>query len=212
MSVILLLVIFSGSLISYVLLNGFGLTNPIIRYPIIIVSSYLLLFLYVRIYLQEILFDKNSTSDSDSLVNDFVFELGDIGPSFNKGSIDLTIQTSLESDLTGLTEILDAGDDEIGLVLLIAAISIVLVFGSSFILIWHSPELLSECLVQIFLVTGIERKIHKYRDSYWIAHFFKATILPFAFIFALGFLVGLGMYRTCPTAQSFKQYIQVCKS
>lgn len=105
-------------------------------------------------------------------------------------------------------------DDEGGaiVVLVVGGVLAALVFGSGAYFIWHSPEILSECLLQVILVSGMRRRMNKFSETEWISHIFKTTIWPFLIVLIVSIILGACLRAKCPEANSLRDYKSECRT
>lgn len=116
------------------------------------------------------------------------------------------VKETASSSISGLV------DDEGGaiVVLVIGGILAALVFGSGAYFIWHSPEILSECLLQVILVSGMRRKMKNFTETEWASHIFKTTVWPFVMVLVVSFVLGATLRGVCPEANNLKDYKSNC--
>lgn len=218
MTLIMLLTVFFGIVSNFVMLTTLGLTHPAFRYPMTVILSYCWFLLFIRIYIRNILLQTSKGS-----VLDFI----DISPNIQSGTSDNTIPWSgggasgdwgcgevvTEVAKEAATESAGASvaglvDDEGGaiVVLIIGGLLAAIVFGSGAYFIWHSPEILSECLLQVILVSGMRKRMNKFTEAEWISHMFKTTKWPFFLVLIFSLFLGLGLRVVCPEANNFRDY------
>lgn len=230
MSLIMLSTIFLGMVSNFVLMNTIGISHPAWRYPLTVLLSYGWFLFFIRLYVRNILLKSSSGS-----VLDFV----DVIPNMNsQGSSTSSIQWSGDGGTFSgggasgdwgcgdvVTEVAKeatkeavgssvAGlvDDEGGalVVLVIGGILAALVFGSGAYFIWHSPEILSECLLQVILVSGMRKRMKKFSETEWASHIFKTTVWPFVMVLVVSFGLGVTLRGVCPEANNLKDYKLNC--
>ena len=222
MSLITMLTILIGFYVNLLLLNSSAILYPGIRYPVVVLFSYGLFLLLIRLYLKQFFENKSYLDSAD--ITEFPADLptrGERGPEmvweggggqFSGGGAtgDWSDGSEvIESDSFDLSEV--ASDDGLGLILgfvLVGGLSIL--FGSSVYLIWHSPEILSELFLQIILTSGVRRKFKKVAVKDWVGHLFKMSKYPLLLAFIVSILFGIGLKKFCPEANSLKDYRAQC--
>ena len=110
---------------------------------------------------------------------------------------------------SSLLDVADA-DEGVIVVVIVGIILAAVVFTSGTYLIWHSPEILSECLLQVILVTGIKRRMNRFSESEWLAHILKTTVIPFLVVFVVSMIFGGVLKDKCPEANSVKEFRETC--
>lgn len=232
MFLVMLSTIFLGIGANFVLYRILGLDHPALRYPLTVAISYGWFLLFIRYYIKIILDDLHEDdSDEESildavdlldlpsvpteevLVDEPIFLPGQ-GGKFSGGgaSGDWGAAKSTDSDSSSILDIPDIGDADEGIiiVIIVGAILAAVVFASGTYLIWHSPEILSECLLQVILVTGIKRRMNRFSEAEWLAHILKTTVIPFMVVFVMSIIFGSVLKEKCPEANSFKEFRESC--
>lgn len=230
MSIIMLSTVTLGLLTNFLMMK-LEITHPGIRYPLAVLFSYLWFLFFIRIYIRNILMTSSESSLPDLLDlplnlqggsnvpsplssswsgNGGQFSGGGASGSWGMSDSSSQAATSLLKDSAGdsLSELVS---DEGGVVILIVgAILFAVVFGSGAYLIWHSPEILSECLVQVILVSGMRKRMKSFSESEWASHIFKKTIFPFIAVFILSLILGFLLREICPGANNIQDYRNSC--
>jgi len=199
MSFIMFSTIFLGIVSNFIMLRYMVLSNPSARYPLTVLLSYGGFLLIIRYYIKNILFRSLSEEALDTV--DFAHDGHDVMTDADSGS---------GSDTA--FSLGDVGDGEEGaiIVLVLGGAIAAIIFGSGVYFIWHSPEILSECLLQVLLVSGIRRRMRKFSEAEWSSHILKTTILPFLMVLVLSLILGLYMKEFCPDASTFQEYKNSC--
>lgn len=231
MFLIMLSTIFLGMVSNFIMMNTFGVTHPALRYPLTVLLAYGWFLLFIRFYIRNILLESSRSSFLD-----FV----DLTPNINSGTgtgtssvpwnggggtfsgggasgdwgcsevvaeaAKETAKETVGSSVAGLV------DEEGGaiVVLVIGGALAALVFGSGAYFIWHSPEILSECLLQVILVSGMRKRMNKFSETEWVTHMFKTTIWPFIMVLVVSCILGASLRGICPEANNLKDYKTNC--
>jgi hypothetical protein len=194
MTFLLTSTVIMGIICNFLLLNFLSLKHPGMRYPLSVALSYCWFLFSVRIYIRNILPPtyQNSQVDLDlSSVDMFL-------PDSDQSSFEDRPFSGGEFNIDGSLDL-----DDGGVVILLGTVIMAVIFGSGVYLIWHSPEILSECLLQVMLVSGM-RKGMKRGD--WFKHLFKSTIFAFTIVFLLSIGLGLALRAVGPEVNGLKDY------
>lgn len=232
MSIIMFSTVFLGVVSNFIMMNTLGVTHPGVRYPLTAILSYGWFLLFIRIYIKNILVSSSPSTHPLDFV-DIPIDLangsgtstssipwsggggqfcgggasGDwgIGEAVSEVAKE-TVKETASSSVSALV------DDEGGaiIVLVVGAALAAVVFGSGAYFIWHSPEILSECLIQVILVSGMRKRMKKFSESEWISHIFSATVWPFVAVLVLSLLLGSYVRGTCPDANNLRDYRVNC--
>ena len=232
MSIIMFSTIFLGVVSNFIMMNTLGLTHPGARYPLTVIFSYGWFLLFVRIYIKNILVSSSSSTNpldyldiprdvanSSGTSTSSIPWSGD-GGGFSGGGAsgdwgvgetvsEVAKETVKETAGSSVSAVLD---DEGGaiIVLVVGAALAAVVFGSGAYFIWHSPEILSECLIQVILVSGMRKSMKKFTEAEWISHIFRATFWPFCAVLILSLILGSYVRGTCPDASNLRDYRVNC--
>jgi len=225
MSLIIFSTVIMGMIANFFALDC-GLTNPGYRYPLTVFISYITFLLFIRFYLRGIIErsdsglldvldltpDRSVISASETTPNWIggggQFSGGGASGPFSEG-ISGTAKIPAKSE-SGIG--LDAIDLDEGAILFVVIGMLVaaVIFGSGVYFIWHAPEILSECLLQILLVTGMKRQMKKIPEKEWLTHILKSTWVAFLLVTIISGIFGLYLRQTCPVANTIKDYKQFC--
>lgn len=229
MSFIVLTTVALGLFSNYILYNLLGLNSPIIRYPFTVVVSYLWFLLVVRIYLKNIILEDSDLSvldfvDAPSVPGDIIIPRVANGPTWQGGggqfsgggssgvwgdSSSKAVELKSSSSSSKFS-VFDVFDDSAGVVLIVVGLIGAAVFGSGVYLVWHSPEILSECLLQILLVSSLKKKLKTRSVSEWLNHLFKVSIIPFLIVVAMSLAAGAFLRIKCPDSNSLREARTSC--
>lgn len=232
MSIIMFSTVFLGVVTNFIMMNTLGITHPGARYPLTVILSYGWFLLFIRIYIKNILVSSSTSSNALDYLDIPIDVANSSGTStssmpwsggggqFSGGGASgdwgvgeavsevakETVKESAASSISGLV------DDEGGaiVVLVVGAALAAVVFGSGAYFIWHSPEILSECLIQVILVSGMRKRMKKFTESEWISHMFSATFWPFLAVLVLSLILGSFVRGTCPDANNLRDYRLNC--
>jgi hypothetical protein len=223
-----------GAVTNIVLYNLLGVHHPALRYPLTVLIAYGWFFLIIRLYLTFILERKNSGEANivdgvDLIPNDFsssnhsTFSLPEIkaeswtgqGGSFSGGGASGSWGEATEAVSEAVTDsALSVADDEAGGILILVVIGIlgIAIFGSGAYFIWHSPEILSECLLQVLMVSGIQNRLKNANEKDWMGHLFQATYKPVLFVVIASVVAGAVLRVNCPFANNIREVRTGCAS
>jgi drug/metabolite transporter (DMT)-like permease len=211
MSLILIITGLIGFLISYCLLHV-GITSMQVRYPLVVLSSYGVFLLLLRIWLK---FHQTSRSSIIREVDIVDVDLLDIeGEVSNFGRVGDIAEASL-GDITevgssnGPSSIVDGLNFDIDLDegCLIIAVFILILGGivASLYLIYIAPILMAELLVDGLLASSLYRRVRDIDRVHWLRSVINRTIIPVIittlFLLAFGYL----MHIIAPEAQTIGQ-------
>lgn len=230
MSIIMSSTIFLGMVSNFVLLNVIGISNPTLRYPLTVLFSYAWFLLFIRIYIKSIL-TKSSAKESVLDISDITpdiptsidtgnptwiggggaFSGGGATGNWGQGEMVSSLAKDTVAEAAGST-VSSIVDDEGGaiIVFVIGGILAAVVFGSGAYFIWHSPEILSECLLQVMLVSGMRKRMKEFSEQEWLTHMFKVTKWPLVTVLVVGLLCGVVLRSFCPEAHGLKDYKTRC--
>lgn len=236
MTLILLATSMAGVLASKGMLAA-GLHNVAIRYPVTVLSAYLVFFAAVKVWLW-LMTDTPSSkiSDTGNTVLDGVdipIPLGGFGQqafsggggAFDGGGASADFGDTIGEMASGSGDALggvgDAvgdvvggvADDEGGLVLVIVlgilAVLLFSVMGAGFFLIYQAPAILAEAAFDAVLAASLVRSSRKMNQPDWMGSIFKATWKPFAVVLALAIVAGWGMHYYLPKASRMIDVIRM---
>lgn len=231
MTIIMFSTVVLGLISNLVLVNTLGLNHPAIRYPLSIILSYCWFLLFIRFYIRNILLKSKSFNHLDFI--DVPLNLSNTpgtstpetawtggggtfsggGSSGVWGSSDVVAEVGKEaikeSASSGVAGLVDDEGSAI-FVLVVGGVLATLVFGSGAYFIWHSPEILSECLLQVILVSGMRKRMKGFSEKEWIAHMFQVTKWPFVIVLVTSILFGACLRGICPEANNLREYRMKC--
>lgn len=234
MSFIMMTTIALGTVTNIVLYNLLGVHHPALRYPLTVLLAYGWFFFVIRIYIALILERKNSTDANvvdgvDLIPSDFsssnptTISLPEIkaepwigqGGSFSGGGASGSWGEATEAVSEAVTDsALSVADDEAGGIFILVVIGIlgIAIFGSGAYFIWHSPEILSECLLQVLMVSGIQNRLKNANEKDWMGHLFQATYKPVLFVVIASVVAGAVLRVNCPFANNIREVRTRCVS
>jgi len=93
---------------------------------------------------------------------------------------------------------LDLGDE--GIVLILLALLVLVIFGAGAYLIYAAPEILSEAAFQALLAAGLIKASREITRKGWMGSVFKATVVPFLVVLAMTAIFGLAAQYYYPHA------------
>jgi hypothetical protein len=216
MSLILLGVFFSGLIASKLLLK-IGLHSMPIRYPVVVVFSYLMFFLFIRLWLHYIQKASHLKSSDSGFVDvplgvdsgtgpsvggpDFPGPqggtFGGAGASGNYGdssSVSGQFAATAAGHSEGSSWNSGLGDidlDKGWLVLAVLGLLLALIFGVGIYVIYAAPTILSEAAVQIILAASFIKASKRMNHPDWVGSIFKATWIPLVIVLSLSVTIAL---------------------
>lgn len=223
-----------GAVTNIVLYNLIGIQHPALRYPLTVLIAYGWFFLIIRLYLTFIL-ERKKTNEAnivdgiDLIPTDFsrpsqsTISLTEIkteswtgeGGSFSGGGAS---GSWAEAGETAVEKVADSAfsvaDDEAGGILILVVVGIlgIAIFGSGAYFVWHSPEILSECLLQVLMVSGIQKRLKNANETDWMSHLFRATYKPVVFVVLASVIAGAVLKINCPLANNLREVRTNCVS
>lgn len=217
MSAIMFMTVSLGLISNFIMLNYISIDKPSVRYPLTALISYFWFFIMIKIYMKfhESFNGPDVIDVADAIDMNMPTTSGAAsywkggGGSFSGGgsSGSYGTSTSGSSSSGGI----DVGvDDGVGLAILILGIILAVVFGSSVYVIWHSPEILSEVLIEVFLVARLGKTIKKKNDPEWMFHIFKSTGIAFAVVLATCLVCGYVLQIKCPETKRLSDISKTC--
>lgn len=222
MSLILLGTILSGLLFSKILLMA-NMENMVVRYPIVVLTSYLLFFTFIRVWLfyirnQQEAAESVADTTADILSNidipepkiAFEFGGGDFGGGGASGSFGEIGATSvLESSSAGVGDIGgEAGgslSEEGGIILIPLILILAAIFGVGILLIYEAPIILSEAAFEFVLAGVLVKKAKEIDNPDWIGSVFRNTWKPFSFTLLLAVILSSILSHFFPEAIKLSQ-------
>lgn len=232
MSAMLTIVILSG-VIGSRLLRFAGLRNMTFRYSLMVLISYLVFFLLIRLWLRYI--ERAVTfatrSGSSGLSNVFDVDLGlggrtsgaldkarllGGGGRFGGGGASAGFAEEAQMPIMPPVRAASAsgkgfslpsfGLDDDGLMLLVLFLLLVFaIFGAGFYLVYQAPAILSDAAFQACLGSGFFRTAKNVHEPSWTRSVLKTTMIPFLIVLVLAAAVGFEAHRICPAATSLRE-------
>ncbi|HEV2827859.1 MAG TPA: hypothetical protein VGW76_09660 [Pyrinomonadaceae bacterium] len=214
-SLLLLITGFAGFLTSFLLLHV-GVTRMWVRYPVVILISYVVFLLMLRIWLW--FRGRSLDLDLDPPTPDLIvpdvgtfdegvgFSGGDAGGGGAGGSWaeSTSSSTSVSSGDSSGSEVF-AVDFEEGCLILIAIVALIAGALACFYVIYIAPALLAEILVDGVLVAGLYRRVRNIEQRHWLLAAVRRTLAP-AMLAAVFFaFAGWGLQKAVPEAHTIGQ-------
>jgi hypothetical protein len=234
--------VFSSGLILSKLLLLSGVRSMLIRYPIVLVLSYLMFFVFIKLWLLYIQRASRSNS-SDTVSYSPVFipgssatPVGDTtdlirpgGGEFSGGgasgdfsaAADMpdgtgsAISAAVVTQSGGSSSLPDTPDIDLGkggIVLIVLGILLALILGTGFYLIYTAPAILSDAAVQVIMASSLYRASKKMDNPDWVGGIFKATWIPFAIVVILTISVAWVATHYCPGAVKLSDALRILMS
>jgi hypothetical protein len=215
MVLILSATVISGVICSK-LLSLLGVSRMPVRYGIAIILSYLLFFLFIKLWLLYIGVGRRARmkkgkggggSGWGDLIPSFRgsgSSSGGSGGAFADSNPSVAVPVGVGDNpgvaggahggggsfLDGLADVGDEGFLKLlAIVLLVALVFSVVIVGVY--LIWSAPIILSDAAFHVLLVTGLSRKVRRVKESNWEMSILKATWWGFLLVFALALAFGI---------------------
>lgn len=229
MSAILLATAFSGVLASKLFL-AFSVDNFVIRYPLVVLCSYIVFFICIKLWLVYM----SPRKENNSNLADWVdvptpssagYSSGS-SPSFRGGGGEFSgagasasFDSPIEAPLTTISEDTSSSIDGVGnvaaeaadalgeeggiigiVVLAVLAAIVTTILGGAIYVISEAPIILSEAAFEGLLAASLIKKTRIIDDEDWIGSIFKTTWKPFSTIFAVAFFAALILQAYFPDA------------
>ena len=225
MTLILMGVFFSGLLASKLLLEV-GVRSMLIRYSIVVIVSYLMFFLFIRLWLiyvrqtshnragvtgpRDILYVPDSgvvpAGSHDGSIVPGGGEFGGGGASgewADSASRHTAVAASVadrSGGSTGASAIGDVDLDEGWIVLVILGLLLACIFGVGIYLIYAAPAILSDTALEVLLASSLIKASRRVDSPNWVGSVFKATLVPFVIVMILTVAVAWISAHYCPGA------------
>jgi hypothetical protein len=226
MSLILTATCLSGVLFSKLLLV-LSVRDPLIRYPLTAILSYLLFFLFIKLWLWYV-----STTGRQKAVDtaDAVMKTADVvgfpedlvglqpvsaakafageGGGFGGGGASGSFGEAAEAvagatkeagkSVCGIGDLVPDLDEGAGFVLVVLGVLLAIIFGAGLFLIYSAPTLLSEAAFEFLLAGSLVKKSKKMDDPDWMGSVLRATWVSFAVVLAISLAAGWVLHVYCP--------------
>ena len=225
MSLILIGTILAGLLFSKLLLLA-ALEKMSIRYPVVVLISYLCFFGFIRLWL---LYIRNREKVAESVLDitgdalsakdipssgmpNVGFGGGEFGGGGASGSFgDIGASAVLKSSSSGVGEVAgEAGGsllDEGGIVIVPLMLILAALLGAGIFLIYQAPFILSEAAFEFILAGALVKKAKEIDNPDWIGSVFKNTWKPFLFTFVLTLIAALVLMHYFPETSKLSQIL-----
>jgi len=219
MSIMLIATILVG-LISTKLLLAFNVDDVRIRYPLVVLASYLAFILFIRIWLYYIKYrDKilentldifdipiNSTSNNSTVTLEQCMEPGggEFGGAGASGSFDMPGGDIVEGSASS---IVDAADflEEGSIILVPLMIVLALILGAGILLIYEAPIILSEVALEFILAGTLITKAKEMDNPDWMGSAIRRTLLPFAITMILAIIFAFVLHSMFPEVSAISE-------
>uniref|UniRef100_Q023N5 Uncharacterized protein n=1 Tax=Solibacter usitatus (strain Ellin6076) TaxID=234267 RepID=Q023N5_SOLUE len=216
MSLILTAVIASGVLTSKGLLEP-GLFSMRVRYPLGVLTSYLVFLLLVRIWIWYVSIaavkttldgldpggniDVNFGGGSPGSGGGFSgFGGGDSGGGGASSSWEGDVPVAPPSSSGWLPKLdFDCDLDDGWWILVLLAVLVFAILGAGGYLIYAAPHILPDAAAQALLATTLTR-ISKQPEDSWMTGVIRSTCIPFAVVLLLASVLGWEAHHHCPAA------------
>jgi len=205
MALILIATGLSGLAASKVLLM-FEMDNIVIRYPLAVLLSYGMFFLFIKlwlVYLRSSALDGAGKAvdiagdilpDAPNVVGNAAARGGELftgsgGGSGGGGASGLFSASTADASptegagsaaLDAVGDIASGGSDNFGLALVVFGAILLAIFGAGIYLVYDAPHILSEAAFQCVLAGSLLRSARKMVAPDWIGGVFRATWVPLA--------------------------------
>jgi hypothetical protein len=221
MFAILLATTLSGILFSKSLLF-FDVIDFRIRYPLVVIFSYLIFFVCIRLWLSCISSFRQSKTSATDWIDfpdpSFAGEIRNALPSIHgsggqfggagaSGSLDVPEQSlvdtaSLPESPTSIGEgVAEAlGDDNIIIVVIVLVALVSTILISAVILLYGAPAILAEAAFEGVLAASLIKRTQTISDKAWAGSVLKATWKPFAVTIGVAFIAGIVLHSYFPNA------------
>jgi hypothetical protein len=232
MTLILTGVFFSGLIVSKLLLE-IGMRSMLIRYTLVAVLSYLMFFLFIKLWLLH--FRRSSQSLSpDTGVGDLSNLFG-IGTAPSSGSAQFTghgggfggggasgdwVDSPSEAATVSASATVESGgspcasavgDIDLGdgwIVLVVLGVLLALIFGVGMYLVYVAPTILSDAATQVLLASSLIKASKKMDSPDWVGSIFRATWIPFVIVMILSAAVAWVSAHYCPGASKLTDVLK----
>ena len=231
MSLILMATCLSGVLFSKLLLL-LSVRDVLIRYPLTACLSYLLFFLFVKLWLWYV---STATRQKAADTADAVMESADLpdiplnlpgravaqaaetfaggGGDFGGGGASGSFGTGLvkaagKSVGDEVGDLVPDLDEGAGLALLALGVLLAVVFGAGLYLIYSAPAILSEAAFEFLLAGSLVKRSKKMDDPDWMGSVLRATWVPFAAVLAISVAAGWVLHAYYPEVARISDFFR----
>jgi hypothetical protein len=105
----------------------------------------------------------------------------------------------------------DADVDE-GVVLLLFALLLAVIFGAGIYLVYQAPAILTEAAFEAVLASGLVKASRRMTRAGWMGSIFRSTWVPFAIVLAMAIAFGFVAKSFCPDAAKISDVLAGCKT
>lgn len=232
MTLILAGVFFSGLLASKLLLE-IGVRSMLIRYSLVAALSYLMFFLFIKLWF--LYFRRSSQNLSPDTEVSNISNLSGIGTAPSSGSAQFaghggdfggggasgdwvdspseagTVSASATVESGGSSSASAVGDIDLGdgwIVLVVLGVLLALIFGVGMYLVYVAPTILSDAATQVLLASSLIKASKKMDSPDWVGSIFRATWIPFVIVILLSAAVALLSTHYCPGASKLNDVLK----
>jgi len=232
MTLILAGVFFSGLLASKLLLE-IGVRSMLIRYSLVAALSYLMFFLFIKLWF--LYFRRSSQNLSPDTEVSNISNLSGIGTAPSSGSAQFaghggdfggggasgdwvnspseagTVSASATVGSGGSSGASAVGDIDLGdgwIVLVVLGVLLALIFGVGMYLVYVAPTILSDAATQVLLASSLIKASKKMDSPDWVGSIFRATWIPFVIVILLSAAVALVSTHYCPGASKLNDVLK----
>jgi hypothetical protein len=227
MSLILTATCLSGALFSKLLLF-LSVRDPLIRLPVTTILSYLLFFLFIKLWLWYVSTTgwqkAGDTADAVAETGDvlsfpeelgglhamsatkaFAGEGGNFGGSGASGSFGEAAEAVAEATKEAgksvgdkIGDLVPDLDEGAGFVLVALGVFLAVVFGAGLFLIYSAPAILSEAVFEFLLAGSLVKKSQRMDDPDWMGSVLRATWIPLAVVLTIALAAGWVLHAYYP--------------
>ncbi len=222
MSIILITTIIVG-LISTKLFLALNVDDVRIRYPLVVLVSYLAFILCIRVWLYYIkhrdkilenaldVFDIpiNTTSNDSNVTLEECIDSGggEFGGAGASGSFDMPGGDVVEG---GVSSIADGADflEEGAIILIPLMIALTLIFGAGIFLIYEAPIILSEVALEFILAGTLIKRAKEIDSPDWMGSVIRKTWFPFAITMILAVIFAFILHSVFPEVNAISEILK----
>jgi hypothetical protein len=195
MCLIVLCTAAAGFMCSFLLLS-LGLNLMSVRYTLAVGFAYLTFLFLVWLWLQHQKMQLDYDIDPEDIT-----DVADIFPVGGNGNVDFIGGGGGGGDGGGPDIGIDFDIDSLSVVLIALAAALAGIIASVFV-VFSSPVLFAEVLLDSLLSYGLYKRLTNLEKGHWLKTAIKKTWLPFLIILVLFFTAGIIMRHYAPEANS----------
>ena len=209
MSLIVAGTVGGGVLISRLLWKA-GMGSVMLRYALDVAAAYLMFLLLVKLWLWYVHSGEVSAPDIDVGLEDAfdaVDMVVDASPQSLAPSSDSSGGGGGGGSWFSMPDIgLDVDGEGCLLIALFLALVFVVVLAGGY-LVWMAPEILGEAAFDAVVAGSLAKVASRAEREGWIVGVVRATIIPFAVVFAMTMVLAWFIQDLCPTASTLREAI-----